>query len=347
MNATESIKQRVVYIDLLRVIATCAVIFLHGATSEFYAPVSSISWYVAAAEDSLVRWSVPVFVMISGALLLNPNKEVTYQDVLKRRIPRLLLAYVFWTFFYVMYNFVFWNWDAFSIRHLIRRSIVIPAEHLWFLPLLMCLYLLIPILRKITQDKGILRYALIIWIVYVFGSFLQFVDGFKIVTHFYSYFNRNSILGFTGYFLLGYYLSQHVFSKKQRIGVYIMGIGGALVTIIGTFYLFNSTGEANERYFDNLSLQVVAMATAIFVMAKELAPKCGALMLKFLAFVRKDLFGIYLIHALWLSVVDKPVFRHSCSEIVTLPLITIIVFVLSLFTTKLIRLIPYLRKVVE
>ena len=339
--------QRVVYLDLLRVVATFAVIFLHGATSEFYAPISSISWYISAAEDSLVRWCVPVFVMISGALLLNPNKEVTIQDVLKRRIPRLLLAYVFWTVIYIMYNFVFWNWDAFSIRHLIRRSIVIPAAHLWFLPLLMCIYLLIPILRKITQDKGIVRYALIIWIVYIFGSFLQFIDGFKMVRHFYSFFNGNSILGFTGYFLLGYFLSQQEFSKRQRVWVYLMGIGGALVTIIGTFYIYDLTGEASERYFDNISLQVVAMATALFVLAKELAPKCGALMRKFIAFVRKDLFGVYLIHALLLFIVDKDVLRHCCSEIITLPLITIIVFLLSLYTTKLIRLIPYLRKVVE
>ena len=126
-----------------------------------------------------------------------------------------------------------------------------------------------------------------------------------------------------------------------------MGIGGALVTIVGTFYLFDSKGEANERYFDNLSLQVVAMATALFVLAKELAPKCGVLILKFLAFVRKDLVGVYLIHVLWLYIVDKDVLRHCCSEIITLPLITIIVFLLSLFTTKLIRLIPDLRKVVE
>ena len=211
----------------------------------------------------------------------------------------------------------------------------------------MGIYLLIPILRKIAQDDKLICYALTIWIVFVFFNFMQFVEGFKSVKHFYSLFNKNSIIGYSGYFLLGYFLSRHGFSKRQRLGIYLLGIIGALVTILGTFHVSASMGEANERFFANLSLQVIAMATALFVLVKELAQKCGTLMLKFLAFVRKDLFGIYLIHALWLDVVNTTTFRHCCNEIITLPLITIIVFVLSLFTTKLIRLVPILRRVVE
>ena len=166
-------------------------------------------------------------------------------------------------------------------------------------------------------------------------------------THFYWFFDGNTILGFSGYFLLGYFLSQHVLSKRVRACIYFLGIVGALFTIIGTIYLYASTGGANERYFDYLSLQVVAMATALFVLMKELASRCGKKVMKIVDYVRKDLFGIYLIHALWLEIVDIDVVRHCCSEIIALPMITFIVFLLSLFTTKLIRLVPGLRKVVE
>ena len=339
--------QRIVYLDLLRILATFAVIFLHGATSEFYNSHSSINWYMAAVEDSLVRWCVPVFVMISGALFLNPNKEISYRVILTKRIPRLLLAYVFWALAYVMYGFIRWDMVHFSILHLIRRSIVIPAAHLWFLPLLMVIYLLIPVLRKIAQDNKLTNYVLVIWIVFVCFSFLRFVRFFKMATHFYWIFDGNTILGFSGYFLLGYFLSQHVFSKRAKACIYLLGIVGALFTIIGTIYLYASTGEVSELYFDNLSLQVVAMAIALFVLMKELASRCGKKALKAVDYVRKDLFGIYLIHALWLEIVDIDVIRHCCSEIIALPMITFIVFLLSLFTIKLIRLVPGLRKVVE
>ena len=343
----QKINQRVIYLDLLRVVATFAVILLHVSAGDFLSLSFSGDWYIALVYDSLVRWSVPVFVMISGALLLNPNKEITYQDILKKRVPRLLLAYVFWALLYVLYGFALRGFDGFTIRRLFRGAIVTPSVHLWFLPMLMGVYLLIPMLRKIAQDNRLMRYALIIWIVFVFVSFFQFVEAFKLVKHFYSLFRMNSIVGFSGYFLLGYFLFQYDFSKRQRIWIYLLGIAGVSVIIFATIHIAVSTGEANERYFSNLSIQVAAMATALFVFVKELAPKCGTFTLKIIGFVRKDLFGIYLTHLLWFPIVNTTILRHCCSEVITLPLIAIIVFLLSLFTTKLIRLVPGLRKVVE
>ena len=338
--------QRVIYLDLLRVIATFAVILLHVSAREFLSYSYSWDWCIATIGDSLVRWGVPVFFMISGTLFLNPNKEITYQEILKKRIPRLLLAYVFWVLLYHVYGFVLGGFDGFTIKQLFRKAIEFPHFHLWFLPKLMGVYFLIPMLRKIAQDNRLLRYALIIWIVFVFVSFFQFVEAFKLVKHFYGLFNMNKIVGFSGYFLLGYFLSWHDFSRKQRIWIYMFGIVGALVTIFGTICVSVKMSKAVERYLHSLAPQVPAMATALFVLVKELAPKCGTRTLKFVGFVRKDLFGIYLTHPLWLFI-NTVEFRHCCSEIITLPIITIIVFLLSLFTTKLIRLVPYLRKVVE
>lgn len=339
--------QRVIYLDLLRVIATFAVIFLHVCASEFRSFSLSTDWLIALVYDSLVQWCVPVFVMISGVLFLNPDKEITYQEIFKKRVPRLLLSYIFWAVFYVLYGYIRVGFDGFSIYRLVRGSLVNPRYHLWFLPMLMGVYLLIPVLRKIAQDRKLTRYVLVIWLVYISVGFFRYVEGFKLVMHFYRLFNENRVIGFSGYFLLGYYLSQQSFSKKQRIGIYLCGVIGAIVTIAGTFFISTKSGESNERLFSYLSIQVAAMATALFVSVKELAPKCGNLVLRIVEWLRKDLFGIYLVHILWLGIVNTKAFRHCCSVIITLPLITVIIFILSLFTTKLIRLIPFLRRVVE
>ena len=326
--------------------ATFAVIFAHVSAIDFLSFSLSTDWYVSLIGDSLVRWCVPVFVMISGALFLNPNRQVSYREVLTIRIPRLLIVYVFWSVMYVLYDFYRTDFEAFSLWHIVRRSLI-SQIHLWFLPMLMGVYLLIPILRKIAQNKKLMCYTLIIWIIYITGSFFQFVEPLKIAKHFYPLFKTNIIIGFAGYFLLGYYLFQHTFSKKQKTWIYLFGIVGALVTIFGTYYVSVSKGEPNERYFSNLSIQVMAMAVALFVLIKELEPRFGKAVLKFNGFVRKDLFGIYLTHAFWPPVVNTPAFRHCCNEVITLPLIALIIFTLSLFLTKLIRMIPILRKVVE
>lgn len=107
--------ERIVYLDLLRLVATFAVIFLHVCASEFNASFISKNWYISTVYNSLVRWCVPLFVMISGVLFLNPNKEITYQDILKKRIPRLFVVYVFWSVFYVLYGFIMTGFESFSI----------------------------------------------------------------------------------------------------------------------------------------------------------------------------------------------------------------------------------------
>lgn len=160
-------------------------------------------------------------------------------------------------------------------------------------------------------------------------------------------FNMNSIVGFSGYFLLGLLSFQQSLSKKQRIWVYVLGVLGAVVTVGGTLYVSIKQGEANDCFFGYLNVHVAAMALAVFVFVKEKTPKNGKVISRVVDFVRKDLFGIYLTHALWLPVVNTDTIRHCCSEIITLPVISIVVFILSLFATKLIRMIPYLRKVVE
>lgn len=334
----QKFNERVVYIDLLRVLATFAVIFIHVTAVEVISFSLSRNWYIATIGDSFVRWSVPAFVMISGALFLNPCKEVTYKNLLTKYIPRLFFAYVFWTVVYYLLN----KPSEFRMLNLVQSPF-----HLWFLPMLMGVYFLVPMIRKIAQDDKVILYSLGVWIAYVIISFFQPVSFFKVLRHFYPLFNMNIVFGFSGYFLLGYFLSHHSFSKRQRMLVYFIGFVGAIITISGTFYMSMKSGVFNEVFFSNLSFQEAAMATAVFVLVKELTPKFGKVVTKSVDFVRKDLFGIYLTHALWLPVVNTEAFRHCCSEIITLPIITIIVFLLSLFTTKLIRLIPGLRKVVE
>ena len=75
----ENSKNRIVYADLLRIIATFAVIVLHVSVSKWYeSPIREYNWQMFNIYDSLVRWSVPVFVMISGMFFLNPNKEIDF-----------------------------------------------------------------------------------------------------------------------------------------------------------------------------------------------------------------------------------------------------------------------------
>lgn len=106
-------------------------------------------------------------------------------------------------------------------------------------------------------------------------------------------------------------------------------------------------GEPNDTFQNNLSPHVIGMSLALFVFVKENSSKIQKKLGRVVAFVRKDLFGIYLTHCIWLLFLYKSEIIDVTNHAITLPILCVVIFVLSLFTSKLIRLVPFLRRFVE
>lgn len=329
--------QRLHYLDVLRFIATLGVICIHVSSKEIVSALASYNWYLSVFFDGLVRWSVPIFVMISGTLFLNPAKEISTKDIITKKIARLLMAYLFWWIFYsalvMAWHYVFDDVFVFSLE---------PHYHLWFLPMLMGVYLFIPCLRKISPDKKILSYSLLIWFFYISGSFLFLNYDIQIS----QLFQLSSVVGYSGYFLLGYFISTHSVSKKQSRIIYVLGILGLLMTISGCVFSSVCMGRTDLRFFEPLSPNVILTSMALFVFIKEKFTNKSTEKNKFINSIRHDLFGIYLIHPVYILIFNHDMFRNICNHIVTIPAVIVIVFIFSLYTTKLLRLTP-LRKIIE
>ncbi len=93
--------ERKIYCDYLRLLATFAVIILHVSASNWYsANVNSIEWQSFNFYDSIVRWCVPIFVMISGSLFL--NKDISLKTIYNKYIPRMIIAFFTWSIFYAL-----------------------------------------------------------------------------------------------------------------------------------------------------------------------------------------------------------------------------------------------------
>lgn len=335
-------KQKFAYLDILRIIATFGVIFLHVFASGYHTSFLSYNWYISVIGDSLVRWSVPIFVMISGTLFLSPLRNITIKEIFYKRISRLFLAYVSWCLIYsviaitlsiIKHNGVY----DFKFGHFV------PHFHLWFLPMLGGVYVLIPFLRRIVTDNNLLKYALIIWAWYVFGSFVVKIE----IPQISSLLRMNIVIGYCGYFLLGFYVSNYDITRKQKKIIYILGILGALITIFGNIIVSIILDSPNGIFLSNLSIHVILMSLAIFVFIKDITPKIESKIQWFINHVKKDLFGIYLIHAFWLMIINRDFIRNICDHMIILPIISILIFFLSLYSTKLIRKIPFVRKIVE
>lgn len=155
-------RKRIVYFDVLNVLACLCVVGMHcnGAVHAFS---DSSVWRQSLLVDVLAYWAVPVFVMLSGATLMNYRRRYSTKVFLKRRFLKTGVPLVIWTvFFYVFYRTrgtIAWTgWRAFS-NSVINFSIV-PVY--WFFPPLFMVYLSLPVLSLLVQNRKILWYMTVL-----------------------------------------------------------------------------------------------------------------------------------------------------------------------------------------
>src|ERR1700742_1454256 len=92
------------WINNLKIISLLAVIILHVAAIPLdkYNYILFSTWLIADFYNALVRFAVPVFVMITGALLL--HREYETGDFLKKRLSRIISPFLFWSLVYIGYS---------------------------------------------------------------------------------------------------------------------------------------------------------------------------------------------------------------------------------------------------
>src|SRR5687768_16379820 len=89
-------------IELLRVAACAAIVILHAAAIAMghLETASRAQWWTAVFVNAATRWALPVFVMISGSLLLAPKRDEPMGDFLRRKVGRIMAPLIFWALFY-------------------------------------------------------------------------------------------------------------------------------------------------------------------------------------------------------------------------------------------------------
>ena len=265
MITVQKSNNRVFYMDFLRVISMFAVIILHTASSKINSvDIGGLNWQVLNFFDSATRWCVPIFVMISGILFLNPKKEISIGNIYKKYIPRLLIILFAWNFLYAIFSCVVEH--SFSLQTFISNILLGPV-HMWFLYMIIGLYMITPFLRKIAIDEKLLKYFLLLWFIFSTINIIAQITGFNIATTILEdKMSIHFVIGFSGYFLLGYFLSTKQYKNKYAI---IIGIICFFVTIVGTYLLSIGNNVTNQLLYSNLSPNTIGISIAIFILIKN------------------------------------------------------------------------------
>ena len=161
-------KERVIFIDLLRITSIIAVVILHVSAVRWYSiDVTSKNWLILNIYDSAVRWCVPIFIMISGIFFLNLDKQINYKRLYGKYILRIVLVLIITSFFYYFFIGVI-EGNEINIEF-IKNTVLLFLQgevryHLWFMYVIIGLYILTPILRGVIKgsEKGDIEYFIFI-----------------------------------------------------------------------------------------------------------------------------------------------------------------------------------------
>lgn len=320
----------IVWLDVMRFVAMFTVVCCHCAdpfnfyTGEIPDNIGEIKFW-GAAYGAFLRPCVPLFVMITGALLLPVKGEASV--FYKKRIPRVLWPFLIWS---VLYNLFPWftgvlglnpevilDFFPYSGEEATQQSLSVSLKniaeiplnfslldvHMWYIYLLIGLYLYLPIFSAWVEkasDKAKLWFLAAWGITTLLPYYYEYVSPYLWGTcSWNSYGMLYYFAGFNGYLMLGHYLRKLEWpvGKILAIGIPMFVIGYA-VTFFGFRHVTSLpefSDELLELFFTYNSLNVVMMTAPIFMLVKKVNIKSLTVQ-KALANLTLCGFGVYMVH---------------------------------------------------
>ena len=339
-------KTREIKYDALRILAAILVVVIHVSADRWYVtPANGTEWAVMNVYDCFARSAVPLFFMLSGAFML--QKTVGIKNLYLKKILPLALIYLVWSTLYAV--------DAFGIAGLSEISLteffirVINGHyHLWFLPVLIGLYVLQPVLFALVhfENGKYTRYILACFLCFgvllptaaeLFGNYAlaELITG-KITVELTSY---------SGYMILGYYLkNQKNIKIKPLLALLLFLLTVATSAAVARFDALRQNAPSDILY-GNFSLNVLIEAVLLFLCFQNLEfPQNGVG--KLCVNLASLTFGVYLIHPFVLTRLDLLFGLNtlSFSPFLSIPAITLAVAAISFLISFVMCNIPFVSK---
>lgn len=340
--------KRVVYFDILNIMAILAVIALHcNGIVHIYSQARA--WYTSLIIECVCYWGVPVFIMLTGATLTNYREKYDTKTFFRKRFIKVCIPFMFWTVFMFVWTFGKNIFSEFSNFKELLNAFFESKEQgeYYFLFEILGIYLTIPLLSLLTK----VEYRKTLWftvcLYFIFNATLP-----NVLKIFGIYYNESFSIKFSGFFIfaiLGYLASTQNFSKIQKRGIYIGAIIGVIFRYIVTVVYSQKLGRLYNDFWSYNTWYAMLQGLAIFIFVKDIGflnkinnmPKTQELLGK----IASCSFGIYLIHVIIMNGIVK-LFKINVYSIIYRILGIIFVYCITLIIIMILKKIPFLRKIV-
>lgn len=308
-------KQNYPYIHSLRFFATLAIILLHTSSGiygniENYSGVSDSDMSVFALYKHMMEWAVPVFVMITGALLLSPEKQTSYGMLFNKYVKRIALAILVFGLPMALSESLL-TYGLGSPVKVLTSGLVncitgFSWNHMWYLYMLISLYLITPIIKPFVNSASMKQFGVALLVMFVFSSLIPTFKLYGIDINGYIAIGTPFIF----LYMLGYYL--HVYidcKKKSRIKRISWGLFALSTVAVFVKVLY---GIEFKGYAD---VPCISMAISLFLLFK-----CYDLKNEFFAKMAPCCFAVYLVHPVFINLFYKILDINPLDTLSQLPL---------------------------
>lgn len=346
------VKEREIEFDILRLIATIAVIATHVCGCQIHSlTVTSSDFIWLNIIRAAITWDVPIFVMISGRFFLDPEKKKSLSTLYQKSIKHLVVAFLIWSAIYTGY-YMLMGWlgggNSLSMWKEYVYEFVTGPYHLWYIFMIVGLYVASPILRKIAEEKQLMEYFIVLFLVAQFleqyGRKLHLAGAFVTGILGKAYFHI--ALGYAGYFVLGYYLYKYGVSEKIKKWLYVLAPVLIVFSCLGTTLDSIRGGELNEFFSTYQTPNVIIESCGIYLLlTKKIKIQLKEKAKKIVSTLGEYGLGIYFCHALMLEILSKTGLEPTfVTPVIGVSIMTICVFLMSVFVVSLICKVPMLKK---
>lgn len=334
--------------ELLRVISMISVIIIHvSATwingySEYISSGGNLNRLIhpllPCIYNSISRFAVPCFVMLTGAFLLSDSKNANYREFYKKKFLKIGLPTLIFSVLYVLYRFVICliKTEPGGYLGIIKDAIRgAPYSHMWYLYMLIGLYLLTPVVVRFKESVSYQNFRKIAFIFIILACLSNWTTGEIRVN-----WNIGQSFEYLGYFMVGYVLRKDISKNKTRgLWLVIIGLSCEIVLALVEYKVQIVGGITNPPFsiVKPYSPGVVIASLSIFAGFTMLTMEENVIVLK----LSKLSFLIYLIHAgVWDLVSKLTEFlsgeKHIYETInpLYIPLFVLIVLVASIVLAK-------------
>ena len=338
-------------LDFLKAVAAFAVILLHtSSTCMVHVPKGSPEWMALNAWNSMTHWAVGMFVMISGVLLLDSERNLSNRKLFSY-VGHILRCYFGWSFLYTILV-VTTNGTPDTIVTFLAEWLQ-GHYHMWYLWMILGIYLVLPILRIIARDRSTERWFVVLAVVFGFlrPSFQELaqlvtisgkpVSDFTLLqtlNNVTGTMNVTSVVGYSCIFVIGHYVYHTEFQRRTLHVIYLLGVLGAAFSVGLAFWL-QALGKEPITLVGDYMWNVLAMNIALLLFCRQHLKDRDRQTDRWIHQLSECGLGCYLLHAAVLEILDHPLgFRAlSMNPAIGVPAVALVVYVISMSVIWIMR----------